>query len=147
MFGDCSHCMDYSGFAPVHNPFAFLVYTAQAPGHSAGNSPKQALGFVQFPGLSCSGLGSWVHHKGTELVWHAFCVLPRSKELRRPGVWWAHSPRWAVHLNHLHSPSCSVSWVCSRAPSGVPWVSSGELISGCDPPGRCQLSRIPGRLG
>ena len=58
MCGDCSHCMDYSGFAPVHNPFAFLVYTAQAPSRSAGNSPKQALGFVQFPGLSCSGLGS-----------------------------------------------------------------------------------------
>ena len=31
--------------------------------------------------------------------------------------------------------------------SGVPCVSSGELISSCDPPGRCQLSRIPGRLG
>ena len=30
---------------------------------------------------------------------------------------------------------------------GAPRVSSGELISGCDPPGRCQLSRIPGRRG
>ena len=37
---------------------------------------------------------------------------------------------------------------CSRSMgSGVPCVSSEELISGCDPPGRCQLSRIPGRLG
>ena len=26
--------------------------------------------------------------------------------------------------------------------SGVPCVSSGELISGCDPPGRCQPSRL-----
>ena len=30
--------------------------------------------------------------------------------------------------------------------SGVPCVSSGELISGCDPPGRYQSSRIPGGL-
>ena len=31
--------------------------------------------------------------------------------------------------------------------SGVLCVSSGELISGCDPPGGCQPSRIPGSLG
>ena len=31
--------------------------------------------------------------------------------------------------------------------SGVPCVSSGELISDCNPPGGCQLSRIPGRRG
>ena len=31
--------------------------------------------------------------------------------------------------------------------AGVLCVSSGELISGCDPPGACQLSRIPGTFG
>ena len=30
--------------------------------------------------------------------------------------------------------------------SGVPCVCSGELVSGCDPPGWCHPSRIPGRL-
>ena len=30
--------------------------------------------------------------------------------------------------------------------SGAPCVSSGELISGCDPPGGCQPSRISGSL-
>ena len=30
--------------------------------------------------------------------------------------------------------------------SGMPCVSSGELISGCNPPGRCQPSRISGNL-
>ena len=49
---------------------------------------------------------------------------------------------------HLPSPGPSVSWVCCRsAVSGVLCVSSGELISDCDPPGRCQPFRIPGRLG
>ena len=37
----------------------------------------------------------------------------------------------------------SVSW---RAWSGEPCVFSGELISGCDPPGGCQPSRISGSL-
>ena len=47
---------------------------------------------------------------------------------------------------HLPSPSPSVSWVRHKnAISGVPCVSSGELISDCDPPGGCQPSRIPGR--
>ena len=49
---------------------------------------------------------------------------------------------------HLPGPSHSVSWMCSkRAVSGVPCISSGWLISDCNPPGRYQLSRIPGRLG
>ena len=47
-----------------------------------GSSPKPALDFVHFPGLSCSGSGSQVLHKGTDLVGHAFCALPRCEELR-----------------------------------------------------------------
>ena len=114
-----------------------------------GYCPKWALCFVHFPGLRCSGSGSWVLHKGTDSVGHAFCALPRSKQLRRPGAWRVHCPRWAVHLNHLPDPSRSVSRVdCKSSISGMPCVSSSwELISGCDPPGRCQPSRIPGRPG
>ena len=48
----------------------------------------------------------------------------------------------------LLRPFRSVFWVYNRrAFSGVPYVSSGELMSGCDPPGRCRLSRIPRSLG
>ena len=108
-----------------------------------GNCLKQALGCVHYPGLSCSGSGSWVLHKGTDLVGHAFCVLSRFEQLRQPAAWLAHCSRWAVHLNHLPRPSCLVSRVhCKSTVSGVPCVSSGELISP-----RCQPSRIPGRLG
>ena len=49
---------------------------------------------------------------------------------------------------HLPGASHLVSWVHSGSVvSGVLCVSSGELISGCDPPCGCQPSRIPGRLG
>ena len=113
-----------------------------------GNCSKPALGCVHFPGLSCSGSGSQVLHKGTDLVGHAFCALPRCEELRWPGAQRAYCPRWAVHLNHLPSHGCLISRVHRKsAISGVLCVSSGELISGCNNPGRCQLSTIPGRLG
>ena len=63
-----------------------------------GNCRKLALGCVHFPGLSHSDSGSWVLHKGTDSVGTAFCALPRSGQLRRPGAWWAHSPSWVMCL-------------------------------------------------
>ena len=146
--GECSQCLSHTGFAPAQGVYAFPVYTAQAPGCSAGELSKVGPGF---------------------------CVLPRSKLLRfrfsgtpqRHRLGWAHvlchSQVQAVQVTtclasalsqvgcasyYLPSPSRSVSRVCHE--STVPGVlcgSSGELISGCDPPGRCQPSRIPGRRG
>ena len=87
MCGECLQCMDHTGFAPAHGAYAFPVFTAQAPGSSAGVLSKAGLGFVHFPDLSCSGSGSWVFHKGTELVGDAFCALPRSEQLRHPSAW------------------------------------------------------------
>ena len=109
---------------------------------------RWALGCVHFPGLSRSGSGSQVVHKGTDLVGPALCALPRHEQLRRPGDWRGHTPQVGGVSYHLPCPSRSVSLVrCESTVSGVPRVSSGELISGCDPPGRCQPSRIPEILG
>ena len=109
---------------------------------------KQTLCFMHFTCLSCSGTDSRVRCKGTDSVWLAFCALPRFKQLRGSCAWRAHCPRWTVHLNHLPCPGCSVSQVCRESTvSGVLCVSSRELISSCDPPGRCQPSSIPGRCG
>ena len=113
-----------------------------------GNFLRQALGCMHFPGLSHSGSGSRVLHKGADLVGPVFCVLPWSEQFRRPGAWREHTPQVGGASYHLTRPSCSVSWVWSGSTiSGVPFLFSGELISGCDPPGGCQPSRIPGRLG
>ena len=113
-----------------------------------GHCPKQTLCFVHFQGLSCSGSGAWVLHRSTDSVGYVFCALPMSQQLRQPAAWRAHCPKWAVHLNQLPGPRCLVSQVCHESTvSGVLCVSSGELISGCDPPGGCQPFRIPGRLG
>ena len=59
---------------------ASWVYSAQAPGFPAGALSKAGRCFVRFPGLSCSGCR--VLCKGTVSVGCAFCVLPRSKQLR-----------------------------------------------------------------
>ena len=52
-----------------------------------GNCLKWALGCVHLPGLSRSGSGSWVLHKGADSVGPEFCALPRSEQLRRPCAW------------------------------------------------------------
>ena len=109
-----------------------------------GNFLKQALGCIHFPGLSCSGSCSQILHKGTDLVGPAFCALPRSKQLRRPGAWRAHSPLVRCILS---PPWSELLGFPGALISGVACVSSGELISGCDPPDGCQPSRTPGRLG
>ena len=44
--------------------------------------PKWTLCFMHFPGLSHSGSGSRVLHKGKDLFGHAFCAFPRSKKLK-----------------------------------------------------------------
>ena len=56
------------------------------------NCLRRALGCMHFPDLLCSGSGSWVLHKGIDSVGPAFFDLSRSEQLRRPGVWRAHTP-------------------------------------------------------
>ena len=124
---------------------------------------------VCFPCLHC--LGSRLLCQELSEAGPGLYVLPRSKPLRfrysgtpqRCRLGWAcvlcpsqvqaaQVTRCLVSvvaaIYRLPHPCCSVFWVYSGcAFSGVPCVSSGELISGCDPPGRCQPSRIPRSLG
>ena len=88
--------------------------------YSTKAQTRLGLCFVPFPGLSSSGDQ----------------VLGEHTLLRCSASY------------HLPGPSHSVFWICSGSTvSGVPYVSSGEPISDCSSPGRCQPSRIPGRLG
>ena len=71
--GECSHCLSYTGFAPVHDVCAFPVYNTQALGCSAWELSKAG------PGL---------------------CALPRSKSLRFrfSGIPQMHRLGWACVL-------------------------------------------------
>ena len=114
-----------------------------------GDCLKRALGCMHFPGLSRSGSGSPVFHKGADSVGPAFCAFPRSEQLRRPGAWRAHSPQvgWGILSPPLSQPLGFLDAQREHRLTSAVCVSSGELISGCNLPGGCQSSRIPGRLG
>ena len=110
---------------------------------SQGTCPNQALGFTHFPGLSCSGSGFGYSTKEETQLGMPF--VPSQVQATQATRCLASA---LSHLNHLPSPSCLVSWMCCKSTiSGVPCVSSGELFSGYDPPGRCHPSMVPGRLG
>ena len=51
---------------PAHDVCALPVYTAQAPGCSAGELSKAGPGFVHFPVLSHLGSGSQALHKAAD---------------------------------------------------------------------------------
>ena len=44
VYAECSQYLGHSGFEPTHSVCAFLVYTAQAPGCSAGELSKAGPG-------------------------------------------------------------------------------------------------------
>ena len=134
--------------APAHSVCAFPDYSAQALDFSTGKCVMLALGCMHSPGLSHSGSGSWVLHKGVDLVGPAFCAVLGLSSSGDQVLGVCSHPQLEAASYHLPSPSCSGFWVCNgHVFSGVPCVSSGELISRCDPPGGCRSSRISRSLG
>ena len=49
VWGECSQGLRHTGFAPTQGMCAFPVYTAQAPGCSAGELSKMGPGLHAFP--------------------------------------------------------------------------------------------------
>ena len=148
VWGECSQCLGHTGFAPAHGMCAFPSHTAQAVVCSAGSCLRQALGCMHFPGLSHSGSGSWVLHEGADSVGPAFLPFSSLSSSGDQVLCQRSRPQLGAESHRLPQPSRSVFWVYhGHAFSGVPCVSSGELISGGDPPGGCRPSRIPRSLG
>ena len=129
------------GFPQLMAACAFPAYTAQAPGCSARELSKADLCFVHLAGVSCSGSGSWVLHKGTDSGMH-FVLFPG---LSSSGdeVLGEHTVSGGLCILITSLVPASFPVCHKSAISGVLCVSSRELISGCNPPGRYQLSRIP----
>ena len=88
----------WASLKPAHRVGAFLIYTTQAPGCSAGVLSKAGARLCALPTSKLLRLESQVLHKGTDSVGPAFCALP----------WYEHSgdqvlgertlSKWAVHL-------------------------------------------------
>ena len=148
MCEECLQCMDHTGIAPAHGACAFPVYTTQAPGCSEGETSKAGPGLHAFPRSKLFRFWLSATPQRQRLSWA--CILYPSQ------VRGAQATRYlaralsqvCIASYHLPVPSHLVSRMCHKsAVSGVLCVSSGGLILGCDPPGRCQAFRIPGRLG
>ena len=122
--GEDQQCSGHTGFAPTHGCVLSCLHCSIWSG----------------PCVAC-GSSFWVFHKSTDSVGPAFCAFPRlsssgSQELEErtlPGC-------DASYPLHCPSLSFRVRWC------GAPCVCSWELVSSCDPPSRCQQSRISGSL-
>ena len=124
---------------------AFPVCTAQALGCSAGNCLMLALGCMHSPGLTAAQVQVLGYSTKVQ-TWLGLRFVPILGPSSSGGqVLGEHScPQLKAATYRLPHPSCSVFWVYNSCTfSGVPCVSFGELISGCDPPSRCRPSRIP----
>ena len=124
--GQCSQCLGHTGFAPAHGACTFPVYTSQALGCSARNCQRRALGCMRFPGLSRSGSGSRVLHKGADSIGSAFWALPRSGSSGDQVLCECSYPQLKAATYRLPHPSRLVFWVYNgHVFSGVLCISSG----------------------
>ena len=66
----------------AHSVCVFMVYTAQAPGHSAGELSKVGPGLCALPRSKSLRFRFLGLHKGTDWVGPEFCALLRPEKLR-----------------------------------------------------------------
>ena len=145
--GECLQHFSHTGFVPAHGVCAFPVYPVQALGCSARNCLRCTLGCMHFPVLNHSGSGSQILHKVQTWLGLRFVPFPGPSS-SGDEVLGEHTPQVCSASYRLPGPSRLVSWEHSGSTvPHVPCVSSGELISGCDPTVGCQQSRFPGTFG
>ena len=121
---------DHTGFAPSHSMYAFLVYTAQAPGCSTGELSKAGPGLSALPRskpLRFRFSGTPQRHRLSSA-----CVLCPSQvhaaQVTRC-LASALSPGWAVHLITSPFPAAQFPGCTARVPSQVCCVSPLESWS------------------
>ena len=90
---ESSQCLATLGFPPVTACVLSQSTLLTLQVALQGNCLKPAPACMHFPGLSHSGSGSWIFHKGTDSVQPVFGALPRPSQLRQLGAWRAHSPQ------------------------------------------------------
>ena len=141
---ECLQCLGPTRFAPAHGVCAFPVYTTQTRGSSTGGPGLCAL--PRSKPLRFRFLGTPQKHR---LGW-AFVLCPSQIRAAQVARCLAStlSPGGRCVLSPPPSQPLSFTRVHHKsAVSSVPFFSSRKLISYCNPPGGCQPSRIPGRLG
>ena len=147
MCGECLQYIDHSGSAPVHGGVCFPGTHCSGSSILFGALSKAGPEFCSLPRskpLAFRFLGT---RKGTDLVRHAFCAHARSKQLRRPGACQHTVPGRLCIL--ITSPVLAAQFpsVTGEHQLRCAVCLFWELFSDCEPPGRRQPARIPGRRG
>ena len=123
--GECLQCLGHTGFAPAHGVCAFPVYTAQAPGCSAGELSKAGPGLRALPRSKPLRFRFLVtpqrHSLGQALV-----LCPSQVQAAQATRCLASALSLSV-VRLIASPVAAFRFPGSPI-SGVPCVSSGELI-------------------
>ena len=107
MCGEYSQCLGHTGFAPAQGVCAFQVYTAHAPGCSAGELSKTGLGLRALPRSKPHTFRFWSTPQRHRLGWA--CILCPSQvqaaqaarclaSARSPGVQCVFSPPFPAAL-------------------------------------------------
>ena len=134
--GEWSQWVSCTGVAPDHGVCAFIVYTSQALGCSAGNS-EVGPGLPALPRSKPLRFRFSGAPQRYRLIWA--CVLCPSQvqasQVTRCLVSTV-TPRWVVYLIASPVPATQFSG-----------CTMGMLISDCNPPGGCQPSRMTRSLG
>ena len=110
MCEECSQCLGHTGLAPAHGMCAFPVYTAQAPGCSAGELSKAGPGLRALPRSKLLRFRFLGTPQRRRLVWA--CVLcpsqVRAAQVTRCLVS-AVTPRWGMYLITSSMPAAQFS--------------------------------------
>ena len=142
--GECSQCLGHTGFAPAHGMCAFPVYTAQAPGCSAGELSKAGPRLYALPRSKLLRFRFSGTPQRYRLGWA--CVLcpsqVRAAQTTRCLVS-SLSPGGAVHLITFlvlaaWFPGCKVgapSQVCRVSPLGNWSLAAPTLLADVNRPG------------
>ena len=132
VYGECSQCLGRTGFAPAHSVCAFPVYTSQALGCSAGELSEAGPGLHARPRskpLRFRFSGTPQRHRLSCAC--VFCLSQVQAAQATRCLASTLSPGTVCLITFL----VPAAWFPGYAVSDVPCVSSGELISGCEPPG------------
>ena len=121
MCEECSQCLGHTGFAPIHGVCAFLVYTVQVPGCSAGELSKVIPGLhalskseplrFRFSGTPQRRIFGWACVLCPSQVRAAQATRCLASALS-PGGRWVLSPPWSQPLSLLGA----LSQVCCVSP-------------------------------
>ena len=145
--GVCLQCLGHTEFAPAHGVYFSCLHClgSRLLCQELSEASPGLYALPRSKPLRFRYLGTSQRHR---LCWACVCAFPGPSSSGDQVLGESSHPQVGGASYHLPCPSRSVFCVYKgRAFSGVPCVSSGELISGCDPPSGCRPSRIPRNLG